>query len=59
MVSKKERKTQLPTSSAGLVRYMEEERTKVWMKPHVVLALAIAIIVIMVLVHYYGPQPAT
>ena len=54
----RERRMQLPPSSGGLVRYMEEERTKIWIKPAYLIAFLIALIVIMALVHLFGPQPA-
>ena len=54
-----DQKIMLPSSQGGLVRYFDEYKSKVQLKPTHVIILAIAIIIIILLMHSFGePVPA-
>ena len=47
-------KIQMTSSMGGLVRYFDEYKSKISIRPGHVVILAIVIIVIMILLHAYG-----
>ena len=47
-------KIQLPSGMGGLVRYFDEYKSKITLKPGHVVVLCIIVIIIMVILHAYG-----
>ncbi|MBW2981659.1 preprotein translocase subunit Sec61beta [Candidatus Woesearchaeota archaeon] len=47
-------KIQMPSGIGGLVRYFDEYRSKITLKPGHVVILCIIIIIIMLVLHAYG-----
>jgi preprotein translocase subunit Sec61beta len=47
-------KIQMPSGIGGLVRYFDEYRSKITLKPGHVVVLCIIVIIIMVILHVYG-----
>ncbi|MBW2966200.1 preprotein translocase subunit Sec61beta [Candidatus Woesearchaeota archaeon] len=47
-------KIQMPSGIGGLVRYFDEYRSKITLKPGHVIVLCIIVIIIMVILHAYG-----
>ena len=54
-----EQRMMLPSSQGGLVRYFDEYKSKIRLKPGHVLILAAAVIVIELLIHTFGTLPAS
>jgi preprotein translocase subunit Sec61beta len=44
----------MPSSQGGLIRYFEDYKSKVSIKPGHVIVLVIAVIIIILLLHLYG-----
>jgi preprotein translocase subunit Sec61beta len=54
-----DQKVMLPSSQGGLVRYFDEYKSKIQIKPAHVIILSIAVIIIILLMHSFGePVPA-
>lgn len=47
-------KIQMPSGMGGLVRYFDEYKSKITLKPGHVIVLCIIVIIIMVILHAYG-----
>jgi len=47
-------KIQMPSGIGGLVRYFDEYRSKITLKPGHVVVLCIIVIIIMIILHAYG-----
>ncbi len=47
-------KIQMPSGIGGLVRYFDEYKSKITLKPGHVIVLCIIVIIIMVILHAYG-----
>ena len=47
-------KVSMPSSMGGLVRYFDEYKSKITLKPGTVIVLCIVIIIIMIFLHAYG-----
>lgn len=47
-------KVQMPSSGGGLVRYFEEVKTKLPIKPHYVVAAIVVVVVLEVVLHKMG-----
>lgn len=47
-------KISMPSGMGGLVRYFDEYRSKITLKPGHVIVLCIAVIIIIILLHAYG-----
>ena len=50
----KEKKINMPSSMGGLVRYFDDYRSKIELKPGHVVVLAVIVILIVLLLHIYG-----
>ena len=47
-------KIQMPSGMGGLVRYFDDYRSKITLKPGHVIVLCIIVIIIMIILHAYG-----
>ncbi len=47
-------KIQMPSGMGGLVRYFDEYKSKITLKPGHVIVLCIIVIIIMIILHAYG-----
>ena len=47
-------KVQMPSGMGGLVRYFDEYKSKITLKPGHVIVLCVAVMVIMLILHAYG-----
>ncbi len=47
-------KIQMPSGIGGLVRYFDEYKSKITLKPGHVIILCVIVIIIMVVLHAYG-----
>ncbi len=47
-------KIQMPSGIGGLVRYFDEYKSKITLKPGHVIVLCIIVIIIMIILHAYG-----
>jgi len=47
-------KIQMPSGIGGLVRYFDEYKSKITLKPGHVVVLCIIVIIIMIILHMYG-----
>ena len=47
-------KIQMPSGIGGLVRYFDEYKSKITLKPGHVVVLCIIVIIIMIILHAYG-----
>jgi len=47
-------KISMPSSMGGLVRYFDEYKSKISLKPGTVVILAIVVMIIMIIIHLYG-----
>ena len=47
-------KVSMPQSSGGLIRYFDEYKSKLQMKPGLIIVLVIVVIIISILLHTYG-----
>lgn len=47
-------KIRMPSSMGGLVRYFDEYKSRISIKPGTVIVLAVIVIIIMVIIHVYG-----
>lgn len=47
-------KVSMPSSQGGLIRYFEDYKSKVSLKPGHVIVLVVAVIIIIILLHVYG-----
>ena len=47
-------KIQMPSGMGGLVRYFDEYRSKITLKPGHVVVLCIIVLIIMLILHAYG-----
>lgn len=52
MSSKKEKKNPMPASSAGLLRFFEDETQGIKIRPEVVVALSVALVIVSILLRY-------
>ena len=50
----KDRKINMPSSMGGLVRYFDDYRSKIELKPGHVVVLAVIVIIVVLLLHTYG-----
>ncbi|RMF06795.1 preprotein translocase subunit Sec61beta [Candidatus Woesearchaeota archaeon] len=50
----KDRKINMPSSMGGLVRYFDDYRSKIELKPGHVVVLGIIVIIVVLLLHTYG-----
>lgn len=50
----KDRKVNMPTSTAGLVRYFDDYKSKFELKPGHVIILSVVILILMILLHTSG-----
>lgn len=53
-----DQRVMLPSSQGGLVRYFDEYKSKIQLRPAHVLILAVAVIIIELLMHAFGGNPA-
>lgn len=51
MSSKKKKEAPLPASSAGLLRFFEDETEGVKIKPEIVLAASIALVIVSIIIN--------
>ncbi len=54
----KDEKMILPSGQGGLVRYFDDYKSKIQLKPTHVLILAVAVIIFEILIHTFGGSPA-
>jgi preprotein translocase subunit Sec61beta len=47
-------KISMPSSGGGLIRYFEDYKSKISLKPGQVIVLVIAVMIIIILLHTYG-----
>jgi preprotein translocase subunit Sec61beta len=47
-------KVSMPQSSGGLIRYFDEYKSSLQMKPGLIIVLVIVVIIISILLHSYG-----
>jgi len=47
-------KVSMPQSTGGLVRYFDEYKSKLQMKPGLIIVLVIVVIIISIFLHTYG-----
>lgn len=49
-------KIRMPSGMGGLVRYFDEYRSKIELKPGTVIVICIILIVLVLLLHAFGPK---
>ena len=47
-------KISMPSSMGGLVRYFDEYKSRISLKPGTVIVLSVIVIIIMIVMHMYG-----
>lgn len=47
-------KISMPSSMGGLVRYFDEYKSRISLKPGTVIVLSVVIIIVMIIIHVYG-----
>lgn len=47
-------KISMPSSGGGLIRYFDDYKSKISMKPGHIIVLTIAVMIIIILLHAYG-----
>jgi preprotein translocase subunit Sec61beta len=50
----KDTRVNMPTSTAGLVRYFDDYKSKIELKPGHVVVLAAVIMIMLIILHTYG-----
>ena len=51
----KDNRIQMPSSGGGIVRYFEDYKSKISIKPHYVLIMVVVVLILEIILHKYGP----